>query len=116
MKTLSIIALFLTINFVAFSKNDNNKSESLNQKATICGQVLDKITGEALTGVAVKVDGTDDVVYTDFDGKFSINNMTPGTYNLSVNYISYQNSLLKNINAESSVNTLKVELESVAVK
>ena len=37
---------------------------------SLSGVVLDNETGEALTGVAIHFEGSNEVVYTDFDGNF----------------------------------------------
>ena len=56
----------------AFASEDKNNSET-RKAATMkmAGTVVDAITGEALVGVAVTIEGTGEVVYTDFDGNFS---------------------------------------------
>ena len=51
--------------------------------------VSDKVSGEYLTGVKVRLKGSDIVEYTDFDGQFSFNNLKPGKYTVDVEFISY---------------------------
>jgi hypothetical protein len=66
-------------------------------KSSVSGKVVDIKTGESLVGVAVAVEGTDQKVYTDLDGNFTINNIDPGNYNLVLSLISYKNSLVENL-------------------
>ncbi len=88
MKTLMVALLaFITIHLSAFESGGENKS---NSQAALIGKVTDQVTGEALAGVAVKVEGTDIVAYTNFDGQFEIENMKPGSYDVCVSYISYE--------------------------
>ena len=53
------------------------------------GMVSDKVSGEYLTGVKVRLKSSDIVEYTDFDGQFSFNNLKPGKYTVDVEFISY---------------------------
>jgi hypothetical protein len=58
----------------AYASTEEKEKENANSNAevatlTIQGQVIDKVSGEALAGVSVRVDGTNLVAYTDFDGK-----------------------------------------------
>ena len=70
-------------------------------KSSISGKVVDIKTGESLVGVAVEVEGTEQKVYTDLDGNFTINNIDPGHYNLVLSLISYKNSLVENLKLEA---------------
>jgi outer membrane receptor for ferrienterochelin and colicins len=64
---------------------------------SISGKLTDYETGELLTGAEIKVSGTDVVVYTDFDGEFTIPGMAAGEYTLEITYISYKKRVLRNI-------------------
>lgn len=68
--------------------------------SSICGKVQDMQTGESLAGVKVILSGTDKNVYTDLEGKFTIENVTPGLYDITVSLISYDNSLIENLEVE----------------
>ena len=60
------------------------------------------ITGEALTGVEISIDGLDKKVYSDFDGNFTISNLAPGEYDIVASYISYKKSLVEDFKADVS--------------
>lgn len=107
---LSIFVLLFAVQ-VSYANNEGSPKEVVNSTVAINGKIIDKETGETLTGVLVKIEGTDEKVYSDFDGKFEFKDIMPGTYNISISYISYQKNVLKVIKAESLVNTLKVELK-----
>ena len=109
MKKTSIIIFvaFLTISFGsnAFADGkDKNKAKNLTPTASatamISGQVLDDETGEALTGVLVKINGADQEAYTDFDGNFTFRNVSPGEYCVVAKMISYQVHVDKNIKVD----------------
>lgn len=67
------------------------------QNGRIGGKVIDQKTGEELIGVSIQIEGTVQGGATDFEGKFLINNVAPGTYNLILNYISYKKKVVTGI-------------------
>ncbi len=81
---------------------------------TISGVVLDKTTGESLTGVEVSVEGTNLKTYTDFDGKFVFENVKAGEYKVMANYISYGNNETKPIKVNSNeLHALNLQMETL---
>lgn len=64
------------------------------QTGKIIGKIVDGKTGETLPGATVLIEGTTKGGSADFDGNFSISNVTPGTYNLIVSYITYETKKL----------------------
>ncbi len=78
---------------------------------SLSGVVLDNETGEALTGVAIHFEGSNEVVYTDFDGNFKMDNIVPGNYNILSNYISYSDNKLKNVNVSGQNNVIRLVLK-----
>jgi hypothetical protein len=98
MRQITAFALFFLFLGLSTAFADGVTTEATPVKtAKIEGKVLDLLTGETLTGVAVTIKGTDLVAYTDFDGNYSFGNLKPGTYHLVASYISYNNSLIENV-------------------
>ena len=117
MKTISkilVIALVaVSVNVNANVKgNDKSTTSSSTSVATltISGQVVDKKTGEALAGVAVKIDNT--TTYTDFEGNFSTTVLECKTVSINANLISYNPQEIK-VDATTCNGTIKVELNPV---
>jgi protocatechuate 3,4-dioxygenase beta subunit len=94
MKKMTILlAAVLIASFGSFATNNNNSTEAeAVRTVSLSGKVLDMITGEALAGVKVTVDETEDISYTDFDGNFTFDALIPGTYQLSTSLISYKSA------------------------
>jgi hypothetical protein len=92
--TLIVIIFFSSAMVLAENANEEKenakKSESAVMTTTISGKVFDKITGESLAGVKVSIDGTENTVYSDFDGNFEISNIKPGNHKITATYISYK--------------------------
>jgi len=84
---LIICSFFLTIGLFAQSGG------------SIQGKVIDPELGEGLpfATVTVKVNGSLVGAQTDFDGFYSIKPLPPGTYNVSVKYVGYRESLTNNV-------------------
>ena len=112
-----VVAIVLTVNVFANDKKESvKKTESSNMEmstAMIQGAVIDQITGEALTGVKVSIEGTNEIAYTDFDGNFTFNSVLKGEYNINVNYISYKANRLQKVKADGAVNSIKIGLVTV---
>jgi flagellar basal body-associated protein FliL len=114
MKNLLVLFLSFTMTIAVIAKeNETKKTVKAESQSgiTLFGIVHDVESKELLTGVEVRIEGTDLKAYTDFDGTFSFNNLTPGDYKLVTNYISYQrhNELLK---VEAKQNKVEIKLAS----
>ena len=79
----SFILSVVSVALFASEKAESNSETS----AVVSGVIVDADNGEALVGVAVSIE--DETVYTDFDGAFTFENLSPGNYEVSTNYISY---------------------------
>jgi hypothetical protein len=77
---------------------------SLAQNGEIEGKVIDSSTGEPIIGANILIVGTDQGTATDIEGKFELD-VTPGTYDLRVSYISYAQQTVTGImvNSEEEV-------------
>lgn len=59
------------------------------QQQIVTGIVSDH--NQPLPGAAVKVAGTSRIIMTDLEGKFSVNDLKPGHYDLQISYIGFEN-------------------------
>lgn len=83
------------------------------QTGRIGGKIIDKKTAEELIGVSVQIEGTSLGAATDFEGKFMINNLKPGTYNLVVSYISYTKKLITGVEVKGGeVTPVNISMEA----
>lgn len=83
-KLLLIVTCLLTLNSV-FAGGVANDVVMMQ----ISGKVTDSYSDEQLTGVEVRIKGTDIVTYTDFDGNFSFNAVPSGSYIIEFRFITY---------------------------
>jgi len=83
------------------------------QTGKIAGKVIDSKSGEVLIGVKITIEGTITATSSDYEGKFSLNNLKPGNYNLLVSYVGYSKKVITEIDVKAKdvtfVNILMVE-------
>ncbi len=86
------------------------------QTGKISGKVTDAKTNEPLVGATLMIQGTKLGAATDFDGDYYISNLTPGTYNVVVSILGYQNTVVKNVIVKIDLTTdVNVKLNSTEV-
>ena len=95
---MSALALILTI--------------SLNAQNSISGSVTDKTTGEALIGVSILIEGTNEGTISDYEGNFTLETDRPAPLNLVFSYIGYTEV---SYTVENFSEKLKLELSSSSV-
>jgi hypothetical protein len=99
--TFILLTLLLTLNSVA--------GNPVTGIIYVSGSVTDHYTNESLAGVEVRVQGTDIVTYTDFNGNYFLPELKAGTYTLEFKYPTYsQTSVVAT--GDQRDNQLNVEL------
>ncbi|MDD8017214.1 MAG: TonB-dependent receptor [Bacteroidota bacterium] len=87
------------------------------QTGKIVGKVTDKKSGEPVIGASVLIQGTKSGASSDFEGFYSISNVPPGTYELSVTNIGYKKLLIKNVIVKIDLTTdIEVKLDETVVE
>ena len=64
---------------------------------SIKGKVVDANNSEPLVGATIKVVGTNHGAIADLDGTYQIDGLTPGTFDIKVSYIGYDDKIIKNV-------------------
>ena len=103
MKILVFFIITLYTNPSAIESRENSTFE-------LRGTVVEYDTGEPLTGALVKIEGMEKEYYTDFDGRFSIAALVPGSYTLEVSFTSFRSAELKEIQLNQNNNDLFIGL------
>lgn len=102
---IKILSLILVLSQIAFS-----------QRGTITGTVVDKNTNDPLPSVNVVVKGTYYGSATDFDGKFKISNVAPGSYTIEVTLIGYKTVQYTGVKVNpGETTTLNVKMEETVL-
>ncbi len=108
---LTVFFFSTQISFAALENNGNETAKTSNT-ASVKGQVTDAKTGEALVGVLIKIDGTDQSTYTDFDGNFSISNISKEEHKISAELVSYKKCIGHKLNIQSK-GSIQIKLEQL---
>ena len=58
-------------------------------RSQILGVISDAETGESVIGASVRIDGTNRGAMTDFDGRYLIERLEAGTYNVVITHLDY---------------------------
>ncbi len=113
MKALVLSIAIMAISIVNTFAITEKPGEPAIANTCISGVIVDQNTGEALTGVEVKLNGTDTKTYTDFDGKFVFNQIKPGKYSVEAKIISYQ-PIVRSVNVNTNeLHALNLQLDNV---
>lgn len=83
------ICACLAIGLPAAAATPEGRQEAAVRKTRVSGVVRDQQNAIALPGVPVALVGTDQVVYSDVDGRFAID-LPPGAHQLKVGMDGYQ--------------------------
>lgn len=104
MRTIALVIALFSLTTVFAANNNEDKLKSF----SISGKVVDN--NESLTGVKILLDGKETVIYTDFDGNFTLENLLAGEHTISFSLITYNN---KEVTFNpSKENNLEIELET----
>ena len=115
MKIFLTLILVTGLFFSGLADDKDSKPANDDKPSTvmITGNVADEMTGELLVGVEVKLKGTDKKAYTDFDGNFYFEDVTPGEYNIVASYISYEKNEIEKKTIDIFSNEVNVKLKPV---
>ena len=78
MNNLFLITIFSLFTLVLNAQNTN-----------IQGKVIDEMNGQTIPGAKIFLDSTLKITVTDFDGKFTFENITAGEHTITVKYPTY---------------------------
>jgi hypothetical protein len=117
-KVIFVIQLLLSASmvFAGNHEGDEQKKENGSDRMDtfiLMGKVTDDSTGEALTGVKVTVEGTGVTVYTDFDGHYTIPNLTQGEYRITASLVSYRKEEVEKAEPAKTNRQINIELHAL---
>ncbi|MFZ6051938.1 carboxypeptidase-like regulatory domain-containing protein [Halocola ammonii] len=95
MRIAIFTAAFLFVANALFATGGNSGENSAEETTTIHGKVIDKTNGDELTGVQVKIQGTDLVTYTDRYGNFTFEDLSCSDCQVQFSYISFEDLKLQ---------------------
>ncbi len=117
MKKIVMALCLVVLTIATFAESKESKTETASiivapVATELSGIITDKNSNEILTGVEVRIEGTNLKAYTDLDGMFSFKNLTPGEYKLVANYISYEKVVVEKVKVNSKYSNVDIQLEA----
>lgn len=82
-----IVTTLLLLSVFAFGN-----VEKTAKMTSLKGKIYDR--HDNLAGVKVTIDNSETVVYTDFDGNFTINNVSLGVHSIQISSVAYENKII----------------------
>ena len=110
---LSFLILTCLVGYQGFASKKGNKSTGPATLSSLSGVVFDKSSNEKLAGVMIRLTDTDQKIYSDTKGEFSLEGITPGTYKVKVNCISYKDKEVTVTISRSSQQKLEIQLNPI---
>ncbi len=108
----SIFIVILVIFSLSVHADGDGKTNQETNNYSISGIVKDKLTGEELPGVAIKIHSSGETVYSDLEGRFEFSELTHGNYDLTAEYISYEEIIFHDIRSVQNLSSdLIIQLE-----
>jgi len=110
-----IVLLLLIMNFIPAYESETKIAVSLT--GTIHGVVVDEVTQSPLPAVNILVEGTQMGTAADLEGKFVIEKIPAGSYNLRFRMMGYEMRIVSNVVVTAKRKTfLKVELKATVLE
>ncbi len=103
------IILLATLFTYAFS------TKIFSQTGTISGKIVDNRTGEALTGVSIRIENTNLGTKSSIDGNFTISKVPVGEHTIEASILSYKKMTEKLSVKENAVTEISFTMESSSV-
>ena len=114
MKTLKSVLISLVIAaFIIPGYSFAKEPSSRSALQTVSGSIIDKATQEDLGGAYLFFEELQKGIYSDQDGKFNLEGIEPGEYNVTVKYISYHDKKLTVKVGTSEDNYTKILLDPI---
>lgn len=101
----NLLLLTLTLIAFGFANAGIDEKEGL---FNVSGKVIDKNTNEPIIGAKVILAEFNKVVYTDFEGNYTFENIKSGDYSINVSYISYED--VENMKVSTKLKSNEIQL------
>jgi hypothetical protein len=107
----ALVLILLSSSLLSFANGGENENESSSvQSFEII--VIDSQTEEPIPAAQIKIAHKDVEAYTDFDGLAEIKNLSVGSYDIEISFISYEKLNLKGFYLDQQSRQLVVKLKS----
>ncbi len=109
-KLSAIVALFVGLLFSATAVKAQVQGESQGQAAAITGKVIDAETEQPVSGIELKIEGTQQTAETGQKGTFTIKGLQSGSYTITASPEGYK-EVSKQVEVGSSAKEVTIKLQ-----
>ena len=106
---ISVVTAVISLTVFMGNAYTQNRNTAAGSSTVLVGQVIDKSTGENITGAEVKIGGETRAV-TNSGGEFIVDAIDPGTYKVTVEAEDYK-SWTKRVSVSEQGKKIMVKLE-----
>lgn len=110
---LFYVLVFSLLNINSFASDKGAKSKNPGAGSSLSGVILDKDSNEKLAGVSIQLTSSDQKIYSDSKGEFTVDGIEPGTYKVKINCISYKDKEVTVKITKSQNESLKIILNPI---
>jgi hypothetical protein len=110
---LLAFALLAFANITVVAAPKQPKTTGPATQLSLSGVVLDKESNEKLAGVTIQLESTDQKIYSNAKGEFTLDGITRGKYKVKINCISYQDKEVTVNITKSKNDKLKIVLNPI---
>lgn len=104
-----VIVILILPSYTFAKKSDPSPSPT----QTVSGSIIDKDTHEDLSGAYLYFEELHKGVFSGADGKFNMNGIAPGKYNVTVKFISYHDKQVSLTVEKAKQNFTRILMEPV---
>lgn len=104
---MSLLAFILSTLFLDPIHSDL----TIHSTVDVSGVVVEEVSGDPLAGVSVRITGFEEIYYTDFEGRFNIEKLESGKYDIAIDYISFDSKILNSVQLDQENSHLFISLK-----
>ena len=116
MKNKGILLVVMVVSLLNLNVSASKKSPGTSGPSTrmsFSGVVIDKNSNEKLAGVTIQMPETDQKIYSNSKGEFTLDGIEPGTYRVKINCISYKDKEISVKVSRSQKDKVKILLNPI---
>ncbi len=116
MKNKGILLVLVVVSLLNLHVSASKKSPGTSGPSTqtsFSGVIIDKNSNEKLAGVSIQIPETDQKIYSNSQGEFTLDGIEPGTYKVKINCISYKDKEVTVKVTKSPKEKVKVLLDPI---
>ena len=110
---LLVVMMLAVLNLNVSASKKSPRTSGPSTQTSFSGVVIDKDSNEKLAGVTIQMPETDQKIYSNSKGEFTLDGIEPGTYKVKINCISYKDKEITVKVSRSQKDKVKILLNPI---